>query len=292
MRLRAWSLSDVGRRREQNEDSLLDDGRLGLYAVADGMGGHVGGAFASKLALKVLHRVVRQASVDFVGAADKLKAQAARSFRTRRRVETERYLMAASEDVTEATEASPPSSAAESRPAAAVLALAARKASSAVYEAALRDPSLRGMGTTLTAMLHHDGRMHVVHAGDSRAYLMRDGALRQLTEDHSWIQEQVKAGAMTPREAKSSRYRNVITRSIGYERDARVDLLTLDLSPGDCFLICSDGLSNPIEEIEIQRAMASSWYRALPRALVDLANNRGGDDNITVVVVYAGNDTP
>jgi serine/threonine protein phosphatase PrpC len=132
--------------------------------------------------------------------------------------------------------------------------------------------------------------MHVVHAGDSRAYLWRDGTLRQVTEDHSWIQEQVKAGMMTAHEARFSRYRNVITRSIGYERDARVDSIPIAVAAGDCFLLCSDGLSNPIEPVELERALASGWYRALPRGLVDLANQRGGDDNITVVVVYAAND--
>jgi serine/threonine protein phosphatase PrpC len=290
MRLCAWSLSDVGRRREQNEDSLLEDGRLGLYAVADGMGGHLGGAYASKLALKVMHREVKQAGGDFGKASERLRDQAERRFR-RGRAETERIETAAGEVGGEATVDLALESPAVA-PAAELLELAARKASSAVFEAAQRDANLRGMGTTMTAMLYHQGRMYLVHAGDSRAYLLRDGTLRQLTEDHSWIQEQVKAGVMTASEARTSRYRNVITRSIGYERDARVDSLAVAVAAGDCFLLCSDGLSNPIEAAEMERAMSTSWYRSLPRSLVDLANQRGGDDNITVVVVYAGNDRP
>lgn len=291
MRLCAWSLSDVGRRREQNEDSLLEDGRLGLYAVADGMGGHLGGAFASKLALKVLHREVKQGAGDFARAAEKLREQAERRFR-RGRAETERVEVSDDPDATLDAALEETGEAPALSPAAALMELAARKASSAVFEAAQKDPALRGMGTTMTAMLFHDGKMHVVHAGDSRAYLLRDGTLRQLTEDHSWIQEQVKAGVMTADEARHSRYRNVITRSIGYERDARVDSLAVTVAAGDCFLLCSDGLSNPVEAPELERALVSTWYRAVPRNLIDLANQRGGDDNITCVVVYAGNDAP
>jgi protein phosphatase len=293
VRLRAWALSDVGRRREQNEDSLLEDDRLGLYAVADGMGGHLGGAYASQLALKIVHREIKKAAGDHAAACERLRAQLRgddgvgrrRGPRETRRTDAMPAAVPAMADgETLDVELRPASVAAE------LMELCAMKASAAIYEAAQKDPKLAGMGTTMTAMLYDDGKMHVVHAGDSRAYLWRDGALRQLTEDHSWIQEQVKAGMMTPHEARFSRYRNVITRSIGYEKDARVDSIPIAVAAGDCFLLCSDGLSNPIEPAELAQAMAQSWYRTLPRGLVDLANQRGGDDNITVVVVYAGND--
>lgn len=289
MRLCAWSLSDVGRRREQNEDSLLEDARIGLFAVADGMGGHLGGAYASQLALKVVHRELKKAASDFPRAVDRLRDQViGPGRRTRRGYQTERLDLPEHATTLELPAVTAPP--VPPTPAGQVMELAARKASAAVYDAAERDPRLRGMGTTMTALLYHDGRAHLCHAGDSRAYLLRDGALRQLTRDHSWIQEQVEAGVMTASEARSSRFRNVITRSIGYERDARVDLVTMDVAPGDCFLLCSDGLSNPIDASEIEAAMAQSWYRALPRSLVDLANQRGGDDNITVVVIYAANE--
>jgi serine/threonine protein phosphatase PrpC len=289
MKLVSWALTDVGKRRDRNEDSHVIDPRLGLFAVADGMGGHLGGAFASRLALKVLRDEVKQGSADYERAAAKLQAQADRRF-ARGRAPTERLDGGGEPDaestVDVLTEVEPPAPVAA---ATTVMELAARKASSAVFDAAARDPSLRGMGTTMTAMLYNEGRMSLVHAGDSRAYLLRDGNLRQLTEDHSWIQEQIKAGVMTEAEAKSSRYRNVITRSIGYERDAQVDAAGVPVAAGDCFLLCSDGLSGAVENPEIERIMSNLWYRALPRALVDLANARGGDDNVTVVVVYAAN---
>ena len=175
-------------------------------------------------------------------------------------------------------------------PALVVLRAAARTAGHAIYDAALQDAGLRGMGTTLTAMMYADDRMHVVHAGDSRCYLFRDGALRQLTEDHSWIAEQVRSGNMTEAEARESKYRHVITRSVGFERDVEVDARGVAVEAGDCYLLCSDGMSNYVEHAELERVLLSTWYRRAPAALVDLANQRGGDDNITVVMVMLANE--
>jgi protein phosphatase len=167
-----------------------------------------------------------------------------------------------------------------------------RKASSSIFEAAWQRPELRGMGTTLTAMLIHAGKAHLVHAGDSRCYMFRDGQLRQLTDDHSWIAEQLKAGAISEAEAKSSKYRHVITKSIGFERDTDADLKSVPVSPGDCFLLCSDGMSNYVEHGELERIIAMTWYRSLPQRLIEMANDRGGDDNITVVVGLVSNAPP
>jgi protein phosphatase len=132
--------------------------------------------------------------------------------------------------------------------------------------------------------------MHVIHAGDSRAYLFRDGKLKQLTDDHSWIAEQVRSGMLTEAEAKESQFRHVITRSVGFERDVEVDAAAVVVQAGDCFLLCSDGMSNYVDGEELSRILASTWFRRAPQLLIDIANDRGGDDNITVVVVYAGND--
>ncbi|HTM23214.1 MAG TPA: protein phosphatase 2C domain-containing protein [Kofleriaceae bacterium] len=171
-----------------------------------------------------------------------------------------------------------------------ILRAAAREAGHAIFDAALDDSRLRGMGTTLTAMLFDDGRMNLVHAGDSRGFLFRDGHLEQLTEDHSWIAEQVKAGAMTEAEARESKFRHIITRSVGFERDVEVDGIGVAVRAGDCFLLCSDGMSNYVSHAEIGRVLSARWLRRAPEALIDLANQRGGDDNITVVVVVAAND--
>jgi serine/threonine protein phosphatase PrpC len=148
------------------------------------------------------------------------------------------------------------------------------------------------MGTTLTAVLVHSGKAHVVHAGDSRCYMFRDGQLRQLTDDHSWIAEQLKNGMMSEAEARASKFRHVITKSIGFERDIDADLKSVPISPGDCFLLCSDGMSNYIEHGELERIVAMTWYRRLPQQLIELANDRGGDDNITVVVGLVANAPP
>jgi serine/threonine protein phosphatase PrpC len=167
-----------------------------------------------------------------------------------------------------------------------------RRASGSIFEAAWQKPELRGMGTTLTALLVHGGKAHVVHAGDSRCYMFRDGQLRQLTDDHSWISEQLKAGAISEAEAKTSKFRHVITKSIGFERDTDADLKSVPVTPGDCFLLCSDGMSNYVEHGELERIMAMTWYRSLPQRLIELANDRGGDDNITVVVGLVSNAPP
>jgi protein phosphatase len=162
-------------------------------------------------------------------------------------------------------------------------------ASRAIYESAQSSPDHAGMGTTLTGLCFHGQSLTLCHVGDSRAYLMRDGRARQLTEDHSWIQEQVRAGLLSPGDAMVSRFRNIITRSVGFEPAVAPDLFTMPVEPGDCYLICSDGLSNYISVDEIGRILASQFYSEAGRALVEIANERGGDDNITCMIVYVAN---
>jgi protein phosphatase len=128
--------------------------------------------------------------------------------------------------------------------------------------------------------------------GDSRAYVYRDGRARQLTEDHSWIQEQVRAGLLSPDDAMVSRFRNNITRSVGFEPSVEPDLITVPVEAGDCYLLCSDGLSNYISTEEIGAVLTNRFYGDAGPALVEMANDRGGDDNITCVVVYVANELP
>ncbi|MCE9580210.1 MAG: protein phosphatase 2C domain-containing protein [Deltaproteobacteria bacterium] len=292
MKLVAWAKTDVGRKRDHNEDSYLADDGLGLYAVADGMGGHQGGETASRLALEVLAARVRQAKDDMLAAAKAIEDQRrSELFRSTEPVAAiDDTLPLGPPPVTRTDEPTDPLMDIATPPAMTVLRAAARAAGQTIYDTALADPNLRGMGTTLTAMMYDAGRMHVVHAGDSRCYLFRDGTLRQLTDDHSWIAEQVRSGAMTEAEAKESKFRHVITRSVGFERDVEVDARGVVVEPGDCFLLCTDGMSNHVEHADLERVLAATWFRRAPQSLVDIANQRGGDDNITVVAVMIAND--
>lgn len=288
MKLLAWAKTDTGRKRDHNEDSYLVDEELLLYAVADGMGGHQGGEQASKLALEVLRSRVVASRDDLMAAARGIEAERQRDlFRSTEPVsaleDTGDQWSAGEQPTSPLMEGAAP-------PALSVMRAAARRAGQAIFDTALQDPNLRGMGTTLTAMLYDSGRMFVAHAGDSRLYLFRDGALRQVTEDHSWVAEQIRAGNLTEAEAKESKYRHVITRSVGFEREVDVDGMGVEVEAGDCFLLCSDGMSNYVEHGELERILSTTWYRRAPQYLIDLANSRGGDDNVTVIVVCVAND--
>lgn len=243
MRLIPYALTDVGRKREHNEDSYLIAPAVQLFAVADGMGGHQAGERASRMAVQELQKALE------LPPPEATRDQVLEGLRT-----------------------------------------AMAQAGLAIFEAAQADADLAGMGTTLTAMLFFGGRAFVGHVGDSRAYLYRDGKAQQLTDDHSWVQEQVRAGLLTEEEAKESRFRHIITRSVGFEPDVHADGEIWPVQAGDCYLLCSDGLSNHVEAADMERLLSNYFYSEVPRLLVDLANERGGDDNITVVLVHVAND--
>jgi protein phosphatase len=246
MKPRGWFATDVGLKRDHNEDNFLCNDRLGLYAVADGMGGHLGGERASRMAVEVLEKEMAARLAPATGGVN-------------------------SSSVVQA------------------LGEATSLASQAIYESALTSPDHAGMGTTLTGLCFHGQSLTLCHVGDSRAYLLRDGRARQLTEDHSWIQEQLRAGLLSPGDAMVSRFRNIITRSVGFEPTVAPDLFTMPVEAGDCYLICSDGLSNYFPVEEIGRILAAQFYGEAGQALVEIANERGGDDNITCVIVYVAN---
>lgn len=244
----------MGRKRHHNEDSFLCNNELALYAVADGMGGHLGGERASRMAVEILEKEIERARQE--------------------------GLLAVRDDAVPG----------DPHPITALLRRAVVEADRHIYEAALANPALSGMGTTLTALLFWNGHVHLGHVGDSRAYLYRDGRARQLTEDHSWIQEQVRAGLISPEEAKESRFRNIITRSVGFEPSVDPDLQGLPVQAGDCFVLCSDGLSNYLSVEEFGQVLTGHFYRDVAGVFVDMANDRGGDDNVTCLVVYAANE--
>jgi len=274
MKLHAWGLTDLGRCRDHNEDTLLVAPDCGLFAVADGMGGHLGGDRASHMAVDILRREVGQALENGLSHARVMPAARAHRPMT----------------LPPGTE-SPALLNPEDAPApAALLRQATCAASSAIYDLAQADAELQGMGTTLTALFVHGERAFLGHVGDSRAYLYRDGKARQLTEDHSWIAEQVKAGLLSADEARDSKFKHIITRSVGFEREVQVDLQQFPLVLGDCFVLCSDGLSNYLDNDELASVLTAHYYRRVPSVLVELANDRGGDDNITVVLIYVANE--
>ncbi|OGQ84965.1 MAG: protein phosphatase [Deltaproteobacteria bacterium RIFOXYA12_FULL_58_15] len=249
MHIRSASHTDVGRVREHNEDAHLIVEELGLYVVADGMGGHLGGQTASALAVRTVGESVekvRQAVVDGAGVMPL-----------------------------------------DSSPVPRLLADAVRSACGAIYDVAQNDPDLQGMGTTVTSMIVGSGRAFVAHVGDSRCYLQRGERIIQVTDDHSLVNEQIKAGLITREQARQSRLKNIITRSVGFEKDVAVDTFALPIHVGDKFLMCSDGLANFVDDTEIGIALATLPLEQVPQAMIDLANERGGDDNITVVCVAA-----
>jgi protein phosphatase len=248
MNIAARGLTDVGRKRDHNEDSFLVDEDLRLFVVADGMGGHAGGGTASSLAVEKIRDEVR--------AARDAKPELFRE----------------------------PGPLAEGR-LLEVLRDAVERACAAIFHAAQDDPALAGMGTTVTAALLDGISAYVAHVGDSRCYLARKGRIYQISEDHSLVNEQLKAGAITPDEARHSRFKNIITRSVGFEEEVLVDLMGLETEAGDVFVLASDGLSNLVEDHEILKIASETPLAEAPERLVALANERGGDDNVTVIVV-------
>jgi protein phosphatase len=262
-RIAAHGLTDVGQRRDQNEDALLVDAPLGLFIVADGMGGHAGGGTASRLAVETIRAEIARA-----------KREEAALFGT--------------------------GSEGEENPVSDLLSQAVESACRTIYEKAQADAELAGMGTTVTAVLIDGRAAFVAHVGDSRAYLCRGDQIYQVTQDHSLVAEQLRNGAISADEARTSRFKNIITRSVGFEREVLVDLFWLELEAGDVIVACCDGLSNLVEDREILAIAGGAQEQAAER-LVDLANSRGGDDNITVAVIelhdapggeVAGNPTP
>lgn len=157
-------------------------------------------------------------------------------------------------------------------------------ASAMIYERSLEEPHLRGMGTTATSALLRDGILYYAHVGDSRLYLIRDSFIYQITYDHSLVSEQVRAGIITQEEAELHHLRNVITRSVGYQEEEDVDSGWLRALPGDRFLICSDGLHGKVQNREISKYVQQHALDAVME-LIQLANQRGGDDNISVILM-------
>ena len=239
-RLEAAGLSDAGLQRPANEDAYVVAPSVGLFAVADGVGGHAAGDVASRMAISVVLDTVEDAAAlwpEELGAA--------------------------------------------------LLAGAVADANAAVHAAGYGEAT-HGMATTFTGLLMLPDRAVIAHVGDSRAYLLRGRELRQLTEDHSLVNAYVQSGLMTAAQAATSRHRNVILRGLGLEETVKVDVRFSSVAPGDVFLLASDGLHGVLTDEEIASVLLAE--RDLERAAAELvacANDAGGPDNVTVVLVRA-----
>ena len=214
MSVSAFGLTDVGRKRRHNEDAYLLDAERGLFVVADGMGGHAAGEVASRITVESIQEYI---------AATEEEHESSWPFGFNSRVSVEGNR----------------------------LTTAVEKANEKVMRAVQNRPELKGMGTTVVAALFDADRATLVHVGDSRAYLFRDGELRRLTDDHSWVQEQVNAGILSEDEAKSHPLKNVVTRALGGAAHVSVDLIEVPVRPGDRFLLCSDGLTGMVPDEDL-----------------------------------------
>ena len=162
---------------------------------------------------------------------------------------------------------------------------AIEEANALVYDTAQAISERQGMGTTLTVAVVREDQLTVAQVGDSRAYLLRDGALTQITDDHSWVAEQVRLGVMSAEDAQTSPFRNIITRSVGTSQNVEPDLTTRALRAGDTLLLCSDGLTGHVEPVDLQSALEEGSPSVAAMRLVEEANRRGGRDNITALVL-------
>lgn len=245
LRLVAAARTDIGRRRERNqdnethlipEDEELLDSRGAMFVVCDGMGGHAAGEIAAELGAKTIQEV---------------------------------YYSQGTADIVQS------------------LAVAIKHANDAIHNFAHENPDKLGMGTTCVALVIHGGKGYFLNIGDSRGYIVRRGAMRQVTQDHSWVAEQVRAGLLTEEQARTHAHRNVITRSLGTQPNVTADLFVEPLYAGDRVLLCTDGLHGYVDEAEIEREMVTHVEpdSAVSR-LIDMANDNGGPDNITASIVH------
>jgi serine/threonine protein phosphatase PrpC len=240
MNIRAYCETDVGLKREKNEDNFLLNEGMRLYVVADGMGGHKGGDLASQIAVEAIQDVVKTHRDEH-------------TFFSPRAMLEDSYT----------------------------------EASSRIFrKSQMNDSYLQGMGTTLVTAYVHEGELFVGNVGDSRAYYFNDQYMWQMTEDHSLLNEHIRAGLLKDSEAKDFQAKNIITRSVGFEREVRCDIYRKKLVPGDKFLMCSDGLSGLVTDERIHEICTQNNLEDSVKICIEEAKANGGDDNITVMIIH------
>ncbi|MFN8751772.1 MAG: Stp1/IreP family PP2C-type Ser/Thr phosphatase [Betaproteobacteria bacterium] len=254
--LETAAATDTGKARSHNEDAIASDAEVGVAVLADGMGGYNAGEVASGIAVAMVSSDLRD-----------------------RVLSTKLHSLPQSEG---------------DRQAIRLLEGAVAKANASIYETANSQPQYAGMGTTLVVALLRDNRLTVAHVGDSRLYRMRDEKLSQVTRDHSLLQEQIDIGMITKEAARRSPYKNLVTRALGIEPEVEPEIHTHDVQPGDIYLLCSDGLNDMVEDEDIELAL-NSLGSNLPLAanqLVEMANDNGGRDNVSVVLLKVKREFP
>lgn len=254
--IRSAALTDKGMKREQNQDSILCAPEIGLFAVADGMGGHHGGEVASQISIQNIETYFRTLDKSI--------------FLSDGKSDEKEVLMISIEKTKNSI----------------------RLANSAIQHRGTQQPELKGMGTT-TSVLFLPSAIQpssptqyaiMAQVGDSRCYYIHKNKIWQLTKDHSLVQERLRAGLITRSQAKKDRNRNIITRSVGYESQVEVDVFWIPVQKGDRFLLCSDGLHGLLEEPDMLSLIDDDLERST-RALINRANENGGDDNVSAILV-------
>ena len=229
--------TDIGKVRKQNEDAAWLDEKRGVFAVADGMGGHLAGEVASALAIEAVRNMAKE------------------------------YRDAGISPLKEAVAA----------------------AHASIWQHAQTHPECAGMGTTLSVLWRGGSYVYIAHVGDSRIYRLRDGALERITQDHSLVEELVRAGLITPEQARTHPRRNIITRALGTEGENEPDLLVTDIKKGDVFLLCSDGLNGMVADADIEQTLRENDLERAADRLIEQALEAGGRDNVTLVLyAYSG----
>ena len=249
-RLRFVGLTDTGKVREHNEDTIAFDADIGLLVLADGMGGYNAGEVASGIAVKTIVNLVReQVELQDLNVQDRESGL--------------------------------------SRPTI-ILRDAIHRANKIIYQTARTQPQCEGMGTTVVAALFFDNRVTIAHVGDSRLYRQRSDKLKQVTMDHSLLQELVDRGFYSPEEAQRAANKNYVTRALGVEPEVEVEVQETGVQKGDFFALCSDGLSDMVEDDDIHLTIStfSANLDTVAKQLIQLANDNGGRDNVSVVMAH------
>jgi PPM family protein phosphatase len=248
-KFRCVGMSDTGRIREHNEDTIGTDSDIGLVVLADGMGGYKAGEVASGIAVRTVMTLLKEAL-----EREDLTLRDPESGLSRSGI---------------------------------LLRDAINRANKIIYQTAKTQPNCEGMGTTVVAGLFFDDKLTIAHVGDSRLYCQRAGELRQVTQDHSLLQELVARGFYTPEEAQRAASKNYVTRALGVEPTVEVDVTEVPVLKDDLFLLCSDGLSDMVEDEDIHLTISTFGgnLETLARQLVLLSNENGGRDNVSIVVV-------
>ncbi len=254
MHIEGFAQSDVGQKRQQNQDAYLVDQEMGLHIVCDGMGGHAAGEVASTNAVELTAEILRQHRHEI----HKVIARPGGHFKVVQ-----------------------------------IVIDAVRSVCQSVYQMAEGNPGYSGMGTTLTLLLVVGEKAVIAHVGDSRLYLLRSGQLHLMTNDHTLTNELIQTGRIKAGSPEAGRFSHVLTRCVGNHEYVDVETLLFDLLPNDRFLLCSDGLSNYFaDEAEVIQILSATDFGQIPQKLINLANQRGGNDNITSLVLKVSEGSP